>query len=665
MSVTLVESPAVDETVLAGCGRFPVVPSRADLERFCFLDDADRRLIAKRRGDHNRLGFALQVVTVRYLGTFLADPLDVPTAVSAYVAGQLEIADPSCVKAYLEREKTRFEHQWVIAEEYGWRSFADVEAELTRWVEDRAWTTGEGPGSISDAAVLWLRERRVLLPGVTTLARLVARVRDEVLERLWDTLAALLTGRQARQLEVLLEVPEGSRTSDLERLRSGPTTVSGKALTAALGRAAEIAALGLGGADLSGVPRRRVVELARYGMAGKAPALRRRPDRRRLATLLATVVYLEAKAVDDALELFDVLMTNDLLARANRESRDEKARRYPTVSRHAGKLAAAVAVLLAATDGGSDVSLEAIWDAIETVVSRSELRAAVASITEVVPAPDADPDGEWRTSLVERFGVVRRFLPQLCATIRFGSTAEAAPVLDALRDLPGLLESRPTKRVPSGYLDAERVAVDVVPPSWRRLVFPPGRPDGTVDRAGYVFCVLEQFHQRLRRRDIFAAASSRWADPQAQLLAGPAWDTARGPVLNALQLPNDPDALLDDHSGALDAALRHIAGQVEADEVSVDAEGRLHAAKIDAIADPPSLTDLRARCEAMLPEVDIGELVLEVMTWEPRFLEAFTAVSGGQSRLADLHVSVAAGLTAQALNIGYRPIISPGSKALT
>jgi len=64
-----------------------------------------------------------------------------------------------------------------------------VAVELTKWVEDRAWTTGDGPGTISDAAVLWLRERRVLLPGATTLARLVARVRDEVLERHWDTLA--------------------------------------------------------------------------------------------------------------------------------------------------------------------------------------------------------------------------------------------------------------------------------------------------------------------------------------------------------------------------------------------------------------------------------------------------------------------------------------------
>ena len=109
----------------------------------------------------------------------------------------------------------------------------------------------------------------------------------------------------------------------------------------------------------------------------------------------------------------------------------------------------------------------------------------------------------------------------------------------------------------------------------------------------------------------------------ARLLSGPAWEAARGPVLNALQLPAEPEELLADHARDLDAAWRHVATQLGATgEVSIDAEGRLHAARIDAIADPPSLTALRQRCEAMLPQVDVGELILEVMSWEPGFVEA-------------------------------------------
>jgi hypothetical protein len=208
------------------------------------------------------------MTTVRSLGLFLADPLDVPNAVLEYLAGQLDIADPSCVKRYTERRTTRFEHAQEIKGALGLSDFADAEHEYIGWVDARAWTTGDGPKAVFNDAVAWLLERSVLLPGVTTLARLVAQVRDEATQRLWDTLSQRLAPKQRETLERLLDVVDGARFSDLERWRKGPAEPSGRNLERALPRVSEIMAAGLGAHELDTlVPHRRLVDLARYGMA--------------------------------------------------------------------------------------------------------------------------------------------------------------------------------------------------------------------------------------------------------------------------------------------------------------------------------------------------------------------------------------------------------------
>ncbi|HAS0775807.1 TPA: DUF4158 domain-containing protein [Enterobacter hormaechei subsp. steigerwaltii] len=81
-------------------GRFTGEPDELQLARYFHLDEADKEFIGKSRGDHNRLGIALQIGCVRFLGTFLTDMNHIPSGVRHFTARQLGIRDITVLAEY-------------------------------------------------------------------------------------------------------------------------------------------------------------------------------------------------------------------------------------------------------------------------------------------------------------------------------------------------------------------------------------------------------------------------------------------------------------------------------------------------------------------------------------------------------------------------------------
>ncbi len=617
------------------------------MARYFYLSDADHALIAQHRGFHNRLGFAVQLCTVRFLGTFLPDPGEVPNGVANYLAAQLGLAPPD-LNAY-SAGQSHWRHSREIREHFGYREFGSHPEgfRLVRWLYARAWLGSERPSVLFDMATNWLVEHKILLPGATVLERVVARVRDRAADRLWKTLAAIPNQEQRHRLEALLQSPAGTRQSTLDRLRRAPVRVSAPSLIGALRRWKAIRDVGVGDLNVTSVPPTKLRTLARYAAKAWVGNLARMPDDRRVATLLALVKALELGAMDDALEVLDLLLT-DRLKRAKRGREEERLRTLPQLDQAARLLWEACAVIL--DDNCEDVRVR---PEVFERIPRSLLEQAFYQVSFLAKPADEHSNEE----LLRSYRGIRRFLPTVLRLLTFQCSQEGQAAVDAFEFL---------KRCEDGKeIDFDNAPMEGMSKSWQRLVL---NNHGHVDRRAYTLYAVQRLHESLRRRDVFVERSGRWGDPRAKLLQGEAWEAARPQILRSLALDRDPLVELEKLRYQLDDAYSLAESSLPRNEaLRIEREHGLDSlvlSRLEQLEEPPSLLRLRSQVKELLPEVDLPEVLLEIQT-RTRFLDEFTHISESTARVQDLEVSLCAVLLAEACNIGLEPLVRPEVPALT
>ncbi|QFT09991.1 MULTISPECIES: Tn3 family transposase [Vibrio] len=629
-------------------GQFQGEPNDVQLARYFHLDEADLVFIRMRRGEHNRFGVALQLGCARFLGTFLTDLTQVPKNTQRFVARQLGITNIAILNDYAHRETTRREHASLIRTQYHYREFSwPWSFRLIRLLYTRSWISNERPSLLFDLATGWLIQHKILLPGASTLTRLISQIRERSENRLWERLAALPDCEQGEQLDCLLQLSDTSRTTHFDRYRKGPVNISSPAFNESVGRYKALKSFGIQSLDFTGIPPIRFKHIARYAGMISAYKIARMPTNKRKAILVAFVKAYEIIALDEALDVLDMLITQ-IAGEAKKLGQKKRLRTLKDLDKSALTLANVCVLLLNDT-----VEDEDLRSAIFQKLSRESLEKSITTIKEL-----ARPyDDNFHEEMVEQYGRVRRFLPSLFKDIDFEAAPAGVMTLEAHDYLSQLLDSR--KQILDG------APMDIVSNPWKRLVMD---KEGRVNKRGYTLCFLDKLQDSLRRRDIFVANSDRWGDPRAKLLQGHEWQINRIQVCRSLGHPINPKEAITALTQQLDATYRQVSEHFDDNQaVKIDDSGKrptLTITHIDKLDNPPSLQHLSKQIEALLPRVDLTELLLEINA-HTGFADEFTHISESNARANDITVSICAVLLAEACNIGLEPLIKSHVPALT
>ena len=636
---------------LARYGSYAGDPSEEQLARHFHLDAADRELVGTMRGAHNRLGFAVQLGTARFLGAFLDDPTQTPPAVIAAMARQLGEVPP-CLEAYRDGRQ-RWRHTAAIRAQYGFRDLEQDPAagfRLTRWLYVLCWTGDDRPGLLFDRATTWLLAHKVLLPGVSTLERLVSRVRHRATLRLWQRLTQALTAEQREKL-VALVTSDDEALATLDDLRTAPKRRTPAELLRHLERIDTIRSHGLGLAPVADLPSASVGRLARNARTAKPANLAALHEPRRTATLAALFQTLEATALDDAVELFDALAA-DLFSQAEEAHSKSRLRSLRDLD--------AAAIMLrdvgqhVVADGEGNLPLAEWKAALFEQIARLDIQAAMASVDSLVTKPDDRRYQELRP----HWRRVRTLFSSLLQRTAFEAAPAGQPVVAALDYLRGVKDWNKSRMsgAPTQFMG----------PAWKRHALDPaGR---VADSRAYVFAVLEAFRAGLKRRDVFVPAGVRYADPRLGLLSGEAWNAARLTVCRALDRSLDAGTEMGDLTARLDRAWHQVAAKLphnpHARIERRNDRDELVLSPLDKLERPPSLVALQSAIAARMPKVDLLDVMLEAAA-RSRFADAFTHVSERHARVEDFTTSLCGGLIAQACNIGFEPLVRTDQLALS
>ena len=614
----------------------PLSFSRGQMVREASLTEVDLVEVGKCRRDHNRLGFAYQIGFVRLFSRFPAQqPLEICDELLHFVSLQVGI-DETRIADYAPWQHTTSEHQGRIRDYLKLAVFDTGQSQaLERFVFEESCRL-EQTASLLARAREFLKGRRVLFPAESVLLRLVGEQKKRAREHIVAKLAGALSSGVIKALDGLLEVKEGEAVSGLQGIKANPAKPSATAMQGLTEKLAAIEATGTLAVDLSWLNANYQRALFHYVRKCSADRLREAGRDRRLAALVCFLRQSYRDAVDQAVDMFDKLLTRTH-TRAEHELDDQMRGQRQTIKAALAALRSLGAIIL-----DDSVAATALRPQLFAAVPRDALAAQVAGLDEWVTGKKSDAFH----GLVRRFNHLRQFSPVLLRALEFFPDAGDGdvPCLEALRVLKEM-NADLKRKLP------EDAPTDFIPKRLLPFVMNDGKPD----RKAWECALLLKLQEDLRSGNLSVKHGKRFGRFEDYFLPKERWEPLRKSFFQRSGLPADPKDVRDHLTKRLNTAYDLFLKTAPGNTYATVEEDGWHLSKdaaetLDAAAQT-RLGDLRKWLAKHMRTVRLPDLLIEVDN-DLRFTDHFLPPAQRGGRDAEDVCQILAVVLAHGCNIG-------------
>ena len=611
--------------------RFPSEVSSEDLNRFFLLSDQELSILKQLRAEHNRLGFALQLCCLRYLG-FFPEELQLPEQVIKYLAQQLQLI-PELLVFYGKRSSTQREHQRKIQALLAYRRASNSDLlNLEQWLVERALEHNQ-PLLLFHMACEHLKQQKIIRIGTTILAKMVATARTKANELIYQSLQDLLTQVRTTWLDGLLEVEPNEKRTRLSWLQRTPTGNNPQQILETLDKISFLQQNQVDAWNLSKLNPNRINYLAKIGARATNQYLQRASEIRRYPILICFLKQSLYNFTDDLIEMIDQRLW-ELYNQAKRNFDNDRLMASKTIDEKLKTLQDIGQILLNQNIEDNSVRVKTF-----ECITPDDLKASLKETKQLIrPENDAYVDYFGKS-----YNRVRRFSSKLLATLKFQVRGNDSGLLTALNLVHEIHQGR-RRKIP------DDAPTEFVPEPWQQYV----QSGQKIDRRYYELAALWLLRQQLRSGDIYLVQSRRFSELETYFIPPKEWSLCRDEVINLTGTPIDAKLRLRERENELITLM----GQVEEllnqpDSDLREERGSLVLTPFKADEKTLELKHLAEEITARLPRIEITDLLVEVDSWTD-FSNAFEHLNLAQNNDRNSLLSLYSCLLAQACNLDFQ-----------